>query len=183
MPATVRTSVDLPAPLAPSTPSTLPCETSNDTPLSASISRTTRSRRPSRSMVCRRVGLRSKDVRYVTDTSSTRMLRVSEADGKVALPRDEEEGTEHEEPECPGGAQREIAGRRGDAAAQHVAPCRQQRRDRVHVEHPLVALGDLAGEVQDRRQVEPDSQHVWQELREVAEVDLGSRDEHRQAGR
>ena len=39
-PATVRISVDLPAPLAPTTPSTVPCATSKETSLSASISRT-----------------------------------------------------------------------------------------------------------------------------------------------
>ena len=56
-------SVDLPAPLAPTTPSTLPCGTSNDTCLSASISRMIRSRRPSRSIVLFSVGARSSDVR------------------------------------------------------------------------------------------------------------------------
>ena len=63
MPAIVRTSVDLPAPLAPTTPSTVPCGTSKVTSRTASISRTTRSRRPSRSTVERSVGARSKLVR------------------------------------------------------------------------------------------------------------------------
>ena len=63
MPATVRMSVDLPAPLAPTTPITLPCGTSNETFRSASISRMIRSRRPSRSSVLLSVGLRSSDVR------------------------------------------------------------------------------------------------------------------------
>ena len=63
MPATLRISVDLPAPLAPTTPSTLPCGTVNETSLSASTSRITRSRRPSRSSVLLSVGARSSDVR------------------------------------------------------------------------------------------------------------------------
>jgi hypothetical protein len=63
MPAIVRTSVDLPAPFAPTTPRTVPCGTSKLTPRTASISRTTRSRRPSRRIVERRVGARSKLVR------------------------------------------------------------------------------------------------------------------------
>ena len=63
MPATLRMSVDLPAPLAPTTPITLPCGTVNDTSLSASISRITRSRRPRRSSVLLSVGARSSDVR------------------------------------------------------------------------------------------------------------------------
>ncbi len=63
MPATVRMSVDLPAPFAPTTPSTFPCGTSNDTFFSASISRMIRSRRPSLRSVLLSVGLRSSDVR------------------------------------------------------------------------------------------------------------------------
>jgi hypothetical protein len=63
MPATVRMSVDLPAPLAPTTPSTLPCCTLNDTPFKASISRITRCRRPRRISVLLSVGARSSDVR------------------------------------------------------------------------------------------------------------------------
>ena len=63
MPAIVRSSVDLPAPLAPMTPSTVPCWTSKETSLTASISRTTRSRRPNRSSVLFSVGRRSSDVR------------------------------------------------------------------------------------------------------------------------
>ena len=63
MPAIVRISVDLPAPLAPTTPSTVPWGTSNETPLTASISRTTRSPRPSRRTIPRSVGLRSSVVR------------------------------------------------------------------------------------------------------------------------
>ena len=63
MPAIVRTSVDLPAPLAPTMPSTVPCGTSKVTPRTASISRTIFSRRPSLSTVERSVGARSSDVR------------------------------------------------------------------------------------------------------------------------
>ena len=58
MPAIVRTSVDLPAPLAPTIPSTVPCGTSNETFRTASISRTIFSRRPSLSTVERSVGAR-----------------------------------------------------------------------------------------------------------------------------
>jgi len=56
IPATVRMSVDLPAPLTPTVPSTVPWGTSNETFLSAWISRTMRSRRPSRMSELRRVG-------------------------------------------------------------------------------------------------------------------------------
>jgi hypothetical protein len=63
MPATVRMSVDLPAPLAPTTPSTLPWATLNDTSSSAWISRTVRSRRPNRRIELRSVGRESSAVR------------------------------------------------------------------------------------------------------------------------
>ena len=63
MPAIVRTSVDLPAPLAPTMPSTSPWGTSKLTCLTASISRTIFSRRPSLSTVELSVGARSSDVR------------------------------------------------------------------------------------------------------------------------
>jgi hypothetical protein len=63
IPATVRMSVDLPAPLAPTTPSTWPSGTSKETFLSAWISRTTFSRRPSLSTVFLSVGADSSDVR------------------------------------------------------------------------------------------------------------------------
>jgi hypothetical protein len=63
IPATVRISVDLPAPLAPTTPMTLPWGTSNETCLSAFTSRITRSRRPNRSTVDLNVGRASSDVR------------------------------------------------------------------------------------------------------------------------
>ena len=59
IPAIARTSVDLPAPLAPTIPSTVPFGTSNDTFLTASISRTTRSPRPMRLTMLLSVGLRS----------------------------------------------------------------------------------------------------------------------------
>jgi hypothetical protein len=63
MPAIVRTSVDLPAPLAPTMPSTSPCGTSKLTLRTASISRTIFSRRPSRVTVERSVGAFSRLVR------------------------------------------------------------------------------------------------------------------------
>jgi hypothetical protein len=63
IPAIVRTSVDLPAPFVPMIPITAPCGTSNVTCLSASISCTTRSRRPIRTSVDLKVGFFSSDVR------------------------------------------------------------------------------------------------------------------------
>src|SRR5215212_7389860 len=151
MPATVRMSVDLPAPLAPTTPMTLPCGTSNDTFLSAWISRMTRSRRPSRSSVLLSVGARSSDVRYVTDTSSTRIRAFSETDSELTLPGDEEQTAGDEQDDAPGGAERQVAEIRRHAAVEHRAPCRQERRDRVHVQQELVAFRDLPGVVEDRR--------------------------------
>jgi hypothetical protein len=56
-------SVDLPAPLAPTTPRTCPSGTSKETFLSALISRTTFWRRPSLSTVLLSVGADSSDVR------------------------------------------------------------------------------------------------------------------------
>jgi hypothetical protein len=63
IPAIVRTSVDLPAPLAPTTPRTEPRGTSNETFLTALISRTIFSRRPMRSRVVLSVGVFSSAVR------------------------------------------------------------------------------------------------------------------------
>src|SRR3954454_16904158 len=110
----VRTSVDFPAPFAPMIPTTDPRRTSSDTFFTASTSRTVRSRRPRRTTVLLNVGFFSIDVRYVTDTSSTLIagrgeapfaeaepdaattpgaVEPLEADGKVTLPRHEEQGT------------------------------------------------------------------------------------------
>src|SRR6478672_1679218 len=182
MPAIVRTSVDLPAPLAPRTPSTLPCSTSNETPCSASISRTMRSRRPSRFIVSVSVGCFSNDVRYVTETSWTEMLMRSETDSEITLAREEEQRSDDEGPEGPRGADREAARWRRDAERQRVAPRDEQLADRVEVQHPLVALRHLFGVVQDRRQVQPDAQEVRQEVLQVAEVDLAGAEDHRQPG-
>src|SRR5689334_21122265 len=97
MPAIVRTSVDLPAPFAPMIPTTEPRGTSSDTPRTALISRITRWRRPMRTIALLNVGRFSSDVRYVTDTSSTRIavgaatLVPLETDSEITLPRHEEE--------------------------------------------------------------------------------------------
>src|SRR5215218_8653754 len=110
MPATVRTSVDLPAPFWPITPSTVPWGTSKVTSRTASISRRIRSRRPSRSTVERRVGARSTLVRYVTDTFSTLTAVRSETDSELTLPGHEEQRGDHEESEAPGQAQQHRLG-------------------------------------------------------------------------
>src|SRR5215213_437915 len=91
IPAIVRTSVDLPAPFAPTIPSTVPCGIENETSFTASTSRTTFSPRPRLPIIPRRVGRRSNDVRYVTETSCTTTLGVSETDSELTLPRDEEQ--------------------------------------------------------------------------------------------
>src|SRR5688572_22459995 len=101
-------SVDLPAPFAPTTPSTEPRGTWKETCLSASTSRTTRSRRPSRLTVDLNVGLRSSDVLYVTETSWTRMELPSESDSELTLPGDEEEEADGEQAERPGAAHGEL---------------------------------------------------------------------------
>src|SRR3954464_6626602 len=183
MPAIVRSSVDLPAPLAPTTPSTDPWRTSKETCLTASISRMMRSRRPSRSSVVLSVGLRSSDVRYVTDTSSTWMETALETDGKLTLPGHEEEAAHQQEPGRPGRAEHQVA-RAGRAALDdHVAPGGEHRRHRVDVEQHLVALRHLLGVVEHRRDVHPYAQQVGQEVRQVAEVDLAGRDERGDAHR
>jgi hypothetical protein len=63
IPAIVRRSVDFPAPLTPTTPSTAPCDTSKETSRTALISRMIRSRRPRRMSVCFKVGFFSIAVR------------------------------------------------------------------------------------------------------------------------
>src|ERR671930_1103565 len=171
MPATVRISVDLPAPLAPTTPITLPCGTSKETLRSAGISRMIRWRRPRRSSVLRSVGAFSSDARYVTETSSTRMRTRSEADSELTLPGDEEQGAGDEEGDAPRGAEGEVAGRRRDAFVEDVAQGRQQRGDRVGDEQEVVAVRNLPRVVEDRRAVEPDPQRVVEEVLQVAEVD------------
>src|SRR4051794_18986945 len=172
MPAIVRTSVDLPAPFAPTTPRTLPCSTLNETFWTASISRTIRSRRPSRFTVSVSVGRFSNDVRYVTETSSTEMLSRSDPDSEITLPGEEEQPADDEEPDPPCRADEDAVGRRRHPEGHDVAPRREELPDRVDVEHPLVLLGHLVGVVEDRRRVEPDPQDVRQEVAEVAEVDL-----------
>src|SRR3954447_13029785 len=192
MPAIVRTRVDLPAPFAPTMPSTEPCCTSSDTFLTASSSCTIRSRRPSRSSVLLNVGFFSSDVRYVTDTSSTRMAggapgrgvaagpAVLETDSELTLPRHEEQGTGDEQDHAPGQAEQHVPRGRRLTLVEHVAPCGQQRADRVDLEQRLVAVRHLLRVVEDRRRVQPDPQDVGQEALDVAEVDLQRSHEHRE---
>src|SRR3954471_9120716 len=194
MPAIARTSVDLPAPLAPRIPSTWPCLTSSETSLSASISRITRSRRPSRSRVALNVGRRSRDVRYVTETSSTLIVEgssdagasatgaacVSEADSELTLPGDEEQRPADEQDGGPRRAQGHVDRRRRVAVLEHLAPGGEQRPDRVGLEQPVPMVRHLVGVVEDRRRVQPYAQHVGQEALDVAEVDLEGGYEHRQ---
>src|SRR4051794_5716223 len=169
MPAIVRTSVDLPAPLAPRMPRTEPCVTSSETPLSASISRTMRSRRPRRSSVLLKVGWRSSDVRYVIDTSSTRIVvvgpatpaagepAVSETDSELTLPRHEEQRPGNEQHDAPRQADEDVHGRRAMPLLQDLAPGGQGRCDRVRLQQPGPVVGDLVGVVEDGRRVEPDA--------------------------
>src|SRR4051794_21154035 len=164
IPAIVRTSVDLPAPLAPTTPSTLPCSTWKETRCSASISRTIRSRRPRRLIVSASVGRFSNDVRYVTETSSTEMLSRSDPDSEITLPGEEEQPADDEEADAPSRAHEDEVGRRRDPERHDVAPGREELPDRVRVEHPLVLRRHLFGVVEDRRRVEPDPQDVGQEI-------------------
>src|SRR5215217_4850483 len=143
IPAIVRTSVDLPAPLAPTIPSTVPCGISNETFLTAWISRTTFSPRPNRVTMLRSVGLRSKLVLYVTETSWTTMLGTLEPDSELTLPRDEEDEADEEEAERPRGADGQLMARRRKALVDHVAPSRQQLTERVDVEQEAIALRHL----------------------------------------
>src|SRR3954447_4418418 len=183
MPAIVRTSVDLPAPFAPTTPRTLPCSTLNETFWTASISRTMRSRRPRRLTVSVSVGRFSNDVRYVTETSSTEMLSRSDPDSEITLPGEEEQPADDEEADAPSRAHADEVGRRRDPERHDVAPGREELPDRVRVEDPLVLRRRLFGVVEDRRRVEPDPQDVGQEVAEVAEVDLSGGEDHREARR
>src|SRR5437763_15095877 len=169
MPAVVRTGVDLPAPLAPTMPTTLPCCTSNEASLSASTSRTSRSRRPRRVSVVCTVGARSKAVRYVTDTSWTLMLSRSDADRKVPLPGEEEQRPDEERRDGPARADGEAQHRRRLALVDRQAPGVEEQPDRVGVEHEAQVALDLVAVVQDRRDVQPDAQHVGQEVLQVAE--------------
>src|SRR5215207_7316736 len=183
IPAIVRTSVDLPAPLAPTMPRTVPCGTSKVTLRTASISRTIFSRRPSFRTVERNVGARSRLVRYVTETSSTEIAVRSETDSELTLPGEEEQAGGQEQPDAPPEPRHHRPALGRLAPDEHVAPRRQQAGHRVDVEQPLVALRDLVREVEDRRDVEPHAQHVGQEVGEVAEVHLAGGHEHRETAR
>src|SRR5919112_2130907 len=112
IPAIVRTSVDLPAPLAPTMPSTVPCGISNETSLTACTSRTTFSPRPRLRTMPRSVGRRSNVVLYVTETWSTTTLGALEPDSELTLPRDEEQEAGDQQAERPGGGHEQLLGGR-----------------------------------------------------------------------
>src|SRR5919112_564366 len=112
MPAIVRTSVDLPAPFAPTIPSTVPCGIWNETSLTASTSRTTFSPRPRLRTIPRSVGRRSNVVLYVTETWSTTTLGALEPDSELTLPRDEEQEAGDQQAERPGGGHEQLLGGR-----------------------------------------------------------------------
>src|SRR5215218_5539845 len=183
IPAIVRTSVDLPAPLAPTIPSTVPCGIENETFFTASTSCTTFSPRPRLRTMPRSVGRRSNVARYVTETSSTTTLGALEADSELTLARDEEQESDDQRAERPRRGDDQLAARRRAAEVEHVAPGRQQLAERVRVEQELVLLRHLVGEVQDRRREQPDAQQVRHEVLEVAEVDLQRADDHREPAR
>src|SRR5215212_1009333 len=172
MPAIVRTSVDLPAPFAPTIPSTVPCGISNETSLTAWTSRTTFSPRPRLRTIPRSVGRRSNVVLYVTETWSTTTLGALEPDSELTLPRDEEQEPGGQQAERPPGGHRELLHRRRTPLVDHVAPGRQELAERVDVEQELVLLRHLVREVEDRRREQPHPQQVRHEVLEVAEVDL-----------
>src|SRR3954451_23278000 len=164
MPAIVRTSVEVPAAFAPMIPTTEPRASSSDTSFTALISRTVRSRRPSRTTMLLKVGFFSSDVREVTDTSSTLIAgggvpsrggaagagaaELSETDGKLTLPRHEEKCAADEQHDPPGKPEQHVAGLRWLPGVQDVAPRRQQRADRVDREQRLVLVRDLVGVVE-----------------------------------
>src|SRR5215216_2071018 len=183
IPAIVRTSVDLPAPFAPTIPSTVPCGIENETSLTASTSRTTFSPRPRLEIIPRSVGRRSNDVRYVTDTSWTTTLGALETDSELTLPRDEEEEADDQQPERPRARDDQLVRRRRLPQVDRLGPRGQQLPERVDVEQELVLLGHLVGEVEDGRREQPDPQQVRHQVLEVAEVDLQRGDEHRQPAR
>src|SRR5918996_4109196 len=192
MPATVRISVDFPAPLTPTIPSTAPCGASKETSRTASMSRTVRSRLPSRRSVPLSVGCFSNVVLYVTERFSTLTAQSArcdggastaipcslEADGKLSLPRDEEEGADQERAGGPREAPSEgrEAGRL--SLVDDVAQRAEHGRQRVRGEDRVEPRGNLVDVVEDRGGIEPDPHEVRQEVPHVAEVHLDGCDEH-----
>src|SRR5215207_10218729 len=140
IPAIVRTSVDLPAPLAPTIPSTVPCGIENETFFTASTSCTTFSPRPRLRTMPRSVGRRSNVARYVTETSSTTTLGALEADSELTLARDEEQEPDDQRAERPRRGDDQLAARRRAAQVDDVAPGRQQLPERVEVEQEAALL-------------------------------------------
>src|SRR4029077_688901 len=98
-------------------------------------------------------------------TSSTEIAVRSEADSELTLPGQEEQARDHEQGEAPRQAGQQGGGV-GRDAAERVAPRGQEAAKRVDVEDPLVALRNLGGGVENGRDVEPDPQHVGQEVGE-----------------
>ena len=127
-----RISVDLPAPLAPTTPITLPCGTSNETFLTASISRTTRSRAAEAQQ---RAPQRRRASRATCGRSPTRPRRGSGCDQRrTANSRSRDmknsaPATNRTMPQAAPSARSAGSGAR--ALVEDVAPRRQQRGDRV----------------------------------------------------
>src|SRR3954451_3022318 len=103
MPAIDRISVDLPAPLAPTTPSTVPCGTSKETSLTARMRRLRCWPLVKREIDDLRVGRPSTVVTYVIDRSFTDTAVRSDPDSELTLPGEEQEGAaddRHERPEA-----------------------------------------------------------------------------------
>src|SRR3954468_24004755 len=177
MPAIVRSSVVLPAPLRPMTPYTAPAGTWKLTPRSASISiaRFERSRSPA--MVPFNVWFFSRVTRKLTQTSSTQTAgERSEADGKVSLARQEPDGSEEEETERPRTAGEEIGRRRPPSVEDLLERC-VERIERVPTEEREHPFRDLAHEIQHRRDVQPDARRVREEPAGVAVEDHDRRQE------
>src|SRR6185436_6616986 len=196
MPAIVRRRVDFPAPLTPTTPSAVLWGMSKLTSRTALISRMIRSRRPRRMSVFFKVGFFSTAVRYVTERFSTLTAHgvglgagsssvaagFSEADRKLTLPGDEEEGAGDDGAHRPREARGQQAERRRPPFDHRVVERAQHRVHRVAVEERAELLGHVLGVEEDRRRVEPDPREVREEVRQVAEVDLRRRSEHCRPG-
>src|SRR6185436_81529 len=195
MPAIVRRRVDFPAPLTPTTPSAVLWGMSKLTSRTALISRMIRSRRPRRMSVFFKVGFFSTAVRYVTERFSTLTAHgvglgagsssvaagFSEADRKLTLPRDEEEGAGDDGAHRPCEAGGQQSERRRPPFDHRVVERAQHRVHRVAVEDRAELLGHVLGVEEDRRRVEPDARQVREEVRQIAEVDLRGCGEHRRS--
>src|SRR5215207_3946235 len=143
IPASMRISVDFPAPLAPMMPSVVPCGTTKETSRTAWTSRTARSPRPSRVMAVLKVGTRSNVVRYVSeafwtliadglvDTTGSGTGLISETDNELALPRHEEQGPDRQRADSPRRSSQPQRQRRDLAGDDRVAPAAQDWEQRA----------------------------------------------------